>query len=291
MTLGEKIYRLRSERGMSQEAFGEALGVSRQSVSKWETDQSLPELDKIVAISEIFAVSTDYLLKETAEKREGEGQGTSSDASFTDGRLSDKENVYTEETRVIIQKTSFHYEYKSKRTLMGLPLVHINFGLKPVRAKGIIAIGNVAQGIVAIGIAGVGVITLAPAGIGLLLAIGCVVVGGVALGSLAVGVIAMGAVCCGIFTMGAVAIGQFSYGALALGSQIAVGDVAHGNIALGFSEAAGNIYEEVRGADGSFDYQAVIAAIDANVPGYWHIFTSWMKAIIRMMVTSGRIMP
>ena len=289
MTLGEKIYRLRSERGMSQEAFGEVLGVSRQSVSNWETDQSLPELDKIVAISEIFAISTDYLLKETAKKREG--QGTSPDVSYTGERFTDKENVYTEETRVIIQKTSFHYEYKSKRTFLGLPLVHVNIGLKPVHAKGVIAIGNVAQGIIAIGIAGVGVITLAPVGVGLLLAIGCVVVGGVALGSLAVGVIAMGAVCCGIFTMGAVAVGQFSYGALALGSQIAVGDVAHGNIALGLSEAAGGIYEEVRAVDGSFDYQAVIAAIDANVPGYWHIFTNWMKAIIRMMVTSGRIMP
>ena len=51
MTLGEKIYRLRIERGLSQEGFGEMLNVSRQSVSKWETDQSLPELDKVVAIS------------------------------------------------------------------------------------------------------------------------------------------------------------------------------------------------------------------------------------------------
>ena len=279
MTLGEKIYRLRTERGMSQEAFGDMLGVSRQSVSKWETDQSQPELDKIIAISEMFAVSTDYLLKEKQPEE-------SAVNSYYEGESG---NVRT--PHIIVQKQSFHYEYKSKRTLMGLPLVHINFGLKPVRAKGIIAIGNAAQGIIAIGIAGVGVITLAPVWVGLLLAIGCIVVGGVALGSLAVGVIAMGALCCGIFTMGAVAIGQFSYGAFALGSQIAVGDVAHGNIALGFSEATGNIYEEVRAVDGSFDYQAVIAAIDANVPGYWHTFTNWMKAIIRMMVTSGRIMP
>lgn len=107
MTLGEKIYKLRTKRGMSQEALGEALGVSRQSVSKWETDQSLPELDKIVAISEIFKVSTDYLLKETAEER------------------AEKEE---QEPRVIIQKTSFHYEYKSEKTFMGLPLVHVNIG-------------------------------------------------------------------------------------------------------------------------------------------------------------------
>lgn len=284
MTLGEKVYRLRSERGMSQEAFGEALGVSRQSVSKWETDQSLPELDKIVAISEIFAVSTDYLLKETAEKQEG--QGTSPDASYTDGRFSDKENVYTEETRVIIQKTSFHYEYKSEKTFMGLPLVHVNLGLKPVRAKGVIAIGNAAQGIIAIGIVGLGVITLAPIGVGLLLAIGALVVGGMALGSLAVGLIAGGAISVGVFTMGAVAVGQFSFGALALGQQIAIGDAAYGNIALGLSEAGGTIYEEIRAADGSFDYQAMLNAIDANVAGHWHIFASWMKMIIRLMANA-----
>ena len=262
MTLGEKIYKLRIKRGMSQEALGEVLGVSRQSVSKWETDQSLPELDKVVAISEIFEVSTDYLLKETAEKREGQGE---------------------QEPRVIIQKTSFHYEYKSEKTFMGLPLVHINFGLKPVRAKGVIAIGNAAQGIIAIGIVGLGVITLAPVGVGLLLALGAIVVGGMALGSLAVGVIAGGAVSVGVFTMGAVAIGQFSFGAFAMGQQIAIGDAAYGNIALGFSEAGGTVYEEIRAADGSFDYQSMINAIDANVAGHWHIFASWMKMIVRLM--------
>ena len=67
MKLGEKIFRLRTEQGFSQETFGEKLGVSRQSVSKWETDQSVPELDKIVTISELFEVTTDYLLKETEE--------------------------------------------------------------------------------------------------------------------------------------------------------------------------------------------------------------------------------
>lgn len=262
MTLGEKIYKLRTKRGMSQEAFGEVLGVSRQSVSKWETDQSLPELDKIVAISGIFDVSTDYLLKEAVEERE------------------------EQEPRVIIQKTSFHYEYKSDKTFMGLPLVHVNIGLKPVRAKGVIAIGNAAQGIIAIGIVGLGVITLAPVGVGLLLAIGVIVVGGMAWGSLALGVIAGGAVSVGVFTMGAVAVGQFSFGAFAVGQQIAIGDAAYGNIALGFSEVKGTIYEEIRSADGSFDYQAMISAIDANVAGYWHIFTNWMKAIIRLMANT-----
>lgn len=278
MTLGEKIYRMRSEKGMSQETFGEMLGVSRQSVSKWETDQSVPELDKIVAISELFMVSTDYLLKESAERQEKLRSGSD---GGTEENFSESRNEYN--SRVIIQKSLFRYEYKSERTFLGLPLVHVNIGLRPVRAKGVIAIGNVAQGIIAIGIAGVGVIALAPVGVGLLLAIGVCVTGGVALGSLAVGVIAGGAISVGVFTAGAVAVGQFSFGAFAVGQQVAIGDVAHGNIALGFSEAVGSIYEEVQAADGSFDYQAMINAIDANVAGRFRIFAGWMKWIAGMM--------
>lgn len=284
MTLGEKIYRLRTEQGMSQEIFGETLGVSRQSVSKWETDQSVPELDKIVAISEMFAVSTDYLLKDDAARQYAQPGVT--DGNLTDGERSAGENTYGaygRGSRVVVQRSSFHYEYKSNKTFLGLPLVHINIGFRPVRAKGVIAIGNAAQGIIAIGIAGIGVITLAPAGIGLLLAIGVCALGGVAFGSIAVGVIAGGAVSVGVFSMGALAVGQFSFGALAVGQQIAIGDSAHGNIALGFSEAVGAIYEEVQAADGSFDHQAMLDAIDANVPGYFRIFTGWMKGIVRMM--------
>lgn len=63
MNLSEKIISLRKEKGLSQEAFAEALGVSRQSVSKWESGTALPDTDKIIAMSEIFGVSTDYLLK------------------------------------------------------------------------------------------------------------------------------------------------------------------------------------------------------------------------------------
>ena len=277
MTLGEKIYRLRVERGLSQEAFGETLNVSRQSVSKWETDQSLPELDKIVAISEMFGVSTDYLLKESEERM----TDTVNEDGISETNKNCEKNGNTQQ--VIVQRQTFEYEYKSQKSWRGLPLVHIHIGVKPMRAKGVIAIGNVAQGIVAIGIVGMGVVTVAVVGIGLLLAIGTLVVGGIALGSFAVGIIAMGALCVGAFTMGAVAVGQFSLGAMAVGTQVAIGDSATGNIALGFSEARGVYFEQIRAADGSFDYEGMIRAIDANVAGHWHIFTQWMKAIIRMM--------
>lgn len=272
MTLGEKIYALRMKNGLSQEAFGEKLGVSRQSVSKWETDQSVPELDKIVIISDLFSVSTDYLLKESV----GEESITSEGEAFG------SQNSDTQGTRIIIEKVRLSYEYKSRKTWRGLPLVHVNIGFGK-RAKGVIAIGLVSQGIVAIGLVGIGVIALAPIGVGLLLAIGGLVLGGIAVGSLAVGIIAMGAICLGLFSMGALTVGQFSFGAMAIGQQVAIGDVAHGDIALGFSEASGRIFEQVRNADGSFDYQGMLKAIDENVAGYWFIFKEWMKGIIRLM--------
>lgn len=64
MTFAEKILELRVQNGYSQEFLAEKLGVSRQAVSKWELGITLPETDKLVAISDLFNVSIDYLLKE-----------------------------------------------------------------------------------------------------------------------------------------------------------------------------------------------------------------------------------
>lgn len=64
MNLADKIIRLRRQKGWSQEELAAHLDVSRQSVSKWESAVSMPELDKIVRLSELFGVSTDYLLKQ-----------------------------------------------------------------------------------------------------------------------------------------------------------------------------------------------------------------------------------
>lgn len=63
MTISDKIQQLRKSTGLSQESFAEKLGVSRQSVSKWESGTALPDTDKIIAMSELFGVSTDYILK------------------------------------------------------------------------------------------------------------------------------------------------------------------------------------------------------------------------------------
>ena len=63
MTIADRIQTLRKSKGMSQEELADAAGVSRPAVSKWESEQSIPDLDKVVILSEIFEVTTDYLLK------------------------------------------------------------------------------------------------------------------------------------------------------------------------------------------------------------------------------------
>ena len=63
MTLGEKISALRDQHKMSQGDLAEKIGVSRQSISKWETDTSVPELDKLIQLSEVFHITLDELVK------------------------------------------------------------------------------------------------------------------------------------------------------------------------------------------------------------------------------------
>ena len=70
MILADKIITLRKKTGWSQEELASQLGVTRQSVSKWEGAQSVPDLDKVVQMSRLFGVSTDYLLKDELEEEE-----------------------------------------------------------------------------------------------------------------------------------------------------------------------------------------------------------------------------
>ena len=66
MALPEKLYTLRKKSGLSQEQLAEALNVSRQAISKWEGGSTMPESDKLLALSNYFGVSLDYLLKDGA---------------------------------------------------------------------------------------------------------------------------------------------------------------------------------------------------------------------------------
>lgn len=75
MILANKIILLRKKQGWSQEDLAGALNVTRQSVSKWESGTSIPDLNKIIKLSEIFEVSTDYLLKDEIEETTNESNG------------------------------------------------------------------------------------------------------------------------------------------------------------------------------------------------------------------------
>ncbi|MCR5274591.1 MAG: helix-turn-helix domain-containing protein [Clostridiales bacterium] len=72
MSIAERILTLRKSKGMSQEQLAEAVGVSRQAVSKWESEQASPDPEKIITLSEVFGVTTDYLLKGVKPEKENE---------------------------------------------------------------------------------------------------------------------------------------------------------------------------------------------------------------------------
>ncbi len=81
MILADKIIELRKKNGMSQEELAEKLGVSRQSISKWEGAQSVPDMSRILAMADLFGVSTDYLLRDDMETPETAAPAAVSDDS------------------------------------------------------------------------------------------------------------------------------------------------------------------------------------------------------------------
>ena len=86
MTFGEKLQKLRQKAGMSQDALAERLDVSRQAVSRWERDETMPETDKVVALADLFGVTTDYLLRQGAEEEPQAAQPAASAPHKDSGR-------------------------------------------------------------------------------------------------------------------------------------------------------------------------------------------------------------
>ena len=79
MILADKIIEERKRIGLSQEELAEKLNVSRQSVSKWEGAQSIPDINRIIMLAEIFGVTTDYLLKDDAMRDAGDSVNESAE--------------------------------------------------------------------------------------------------------------------------------------------------------------------------------------------------------------------
>ena len=70
MGIGTRIQQLRINSGLTQEQLAEKLSVSRQSISKWEMEQSLPEIDKVILMSKVFSVDTNAILLEEADRKQ-----------------------------------------------------------------------------------------------------------------------------------------------------------------------------------------------------------------------------
>ena len=83
MTFGEKLQELRRRSGMSQDTLAEKLEVSRQAVSKWERDETMPETEKVVRIAQLFNVSTDYLLLSTPAQENPQPQPQAQPRTYT----------------------------------------------------------------------------------------------------------------------------------------------------------------------------------------------------------------
>lgn len=232
MNLSAKLQLLRKKNGLSQEELAERLGISRQAISKWESGQSTPDLNKLILLSEIYSVTIDSLVKDSDEYDILQG-------SFNNNKIDDSDRKNTSDdsknTQIVINLGSnrIEYEYKSKRTLFGLPLVHINLGRGIKKAKGIIAIGNISCGVVSVGLLSFGIFSFGVLSIGLVsiaaIAIGLLL----GVGAIAIGTFSIGAISIGVFSAGALAIGKYAVGGGAIASDIAVGDYAKANIAIG----------------------------------------------------------
>lgn len=237
MDFQHRLYDLRKRAGLSQEELANLLGVTRQAVQKWEAGTSRPDMDNLLSLANYFNVSLDWLVSGKEER--------------TEPAMSD----------VVAEKRYYHrgweYEYKSRRTLMGLPLVHIHCGPGFCRAKGIIAIGNVATGVVALGGTSVGAVSLGGLSLGLLLSMGGLAVGTAAVGGFALGVMAAGGITWGWFSLGGIAKGTYALGGLAFGSKIAIGGMASAPLAIG-EQARGSITFPV---DGSVPLPVILEAI------------------------------
>lgn len=224
-TFSEKLLELRRREGLSQEQLADRLGVTRQSVSKWEGGAAVPELSKLIALSDLFSVSVDYLVKDRLE----EPERPAPEASPSTVKLEKQ----VEEISRFFQS----WEWNSKTKLFGLPLVSVCFCLYPrmtrcrKTARGIIAIGNIAVGIVALGAFSAGVFS-----------VGALSAGAFALGALAFGLAALGPVAIGLLAFGPVALGLwYAGGVAALGGKIAVGVAAVGETAVGYDAAGRHV--------------------------------------------------
>ncbi len=251
MTLGEKLAMYRKQNNYTQEQLAELLGVSRQAVSKWESDLAYPETDKLIKLSDMYGCSLDYLIK-------------------------DKQEQAQPDNGVSVRLTNIYYERKSTRMVRGIPLWHINLGMGR-SAHGIFALGLVARGVFSCGIFSLGIFSCGVLSLGLL-AFGSFALGLIALGAVAIGLLAIGGAAVGAMAIGGSAIGLVSAGGAAVAKYAAVGDHARAQVAVGITEAFGEFTHI--GEYSIQEYSEIMNRIDEVVPAW----LSWAREIIKNVI-------
>lgn len=121
MNLGEKLYELRKEKNLSQEEVADKLNVTRQTVSKWETNQSTPDFDKIVPLCELFGISTEELL--TGKKQEEKEDKT--EQEVTNEKPLTKEEVRKKSAEVV-SSAVFLYILAVVVIMVAIPVLRMN---------------------------------------------------------------------------------------------------------------------------------------------------------------------
>lgn len=260
MNFHKTLQRLRKEKGLSQEELGEKLGVSRQTISKWEGASAYPDMLNLLTISRFFEISVDELI--------------------SGGREAEPETGLPEtEPAAEEKKPVFHYEYTSRLKVRNTPLVHINYGLGDFRAKGIIAIGNISTGILSIGLIAKGLISIGVLSLGLL-AVGVISLGLLAIACIGAGIIAVAGIALGIMTLGGIAFGVVSIGGCAFSTHISVGGVAFAPVAVGFIVNGEHIMQlENIGQISEISSDAVKALINNCYPDLPEFLKSWATLI------------
>lgn len=203
-------------------------------------------MDNLLLLSDYFHVSLDYLIKGT-------------------------DFLPPPESTVIHQHyhnnvpPRWGFEYRSKRTLLGLPLVHVNVGQGTRWARGIIAVGNLATGLVSLGGISVGLVALGGLSLGLL-----------SLGAVVFGLFCWGGVALGLLSVGGVAIGQYAFGGVVLGGKLAVGGVA-----ASASVAIGEIASGTLTLSPSASPDAIQTALDQSAAG----LPGWLRQLLLLLLT------
>lgn len=267
MTTGDKIAKLRRENNYTQEQLADIFGVSRQSISKWESGAAYPEVDKLIRMGELFGCTMDYLLRDEIDD-------PGSTAPPEPASPCENNDIFY--SRRIRERTS-------ARRLWGLPLWQVGRNARAVfavglNARGVVAVGLKSLGIVSVGLLSAGLISLGTVSLGLISG-GLVAVGLLSGGCVAVGALAFGSVALGIVSVGAIACGDFASGALAAGKYFASGDRASAMIAIGRTQAEGSLFSHI-GSLGPAERGQVLRLLEDVTPEY----LGWAKEFVKLFL-------